>query len=44
MMGGYTVAWSNVLTGAQLDLEAFKGEVDRALAFVQKEQAAHPAH
>jgi AhpD family alkylhydroperoxidase len=44
MMSGYTTAWSNVLTGAQLDLDAFKGEVDRALAFVQKEAAAHPPH
>lgn len=35
-MGGLTVFFSNSLTGAQLDLEQFKREVDRGLAHAVK--------
>lgn len=30
-MGGLTVLWSNALTGAQVDIDRFRKEVDRAL-------------
>lgn len=30
-MGGLTVLWSNALTGAQVDIDRFRQEVDRAL-------------
>ena len=42
-MGGHTVQMSNVLTGAQLDLEAFKREVDRAIANIKDKGASAPA-
>jgi AhpD family alkylhydroperoxidase len=39
-MGGYTALFSNTLTGMQTDLDEFKEEVDRAVAFMTA--GAHP--
>ncbi len=33
-MGGFTVQFSNSLTGMQVDLDEFKEEVDRAVSFM----------
>lgn len=42
-MGGLTVLWSNAVTGAQIDLDHFRGEVDRALEHVGRSQPAQTA-
>jgi AhpD family alkylhydroperoxidase len=34
-MGGLTVAWSNTITGAQVDLDTFERDVDRALDYLR---------
>lgn len=44
-MGGFTVQFSNVLTGMQYDLDKFRGEVDRGIQFMkQHEGTAAPKH
>ena len=44
-MGGFTVQFSNVLTGMQYDLDKFRGEVDRGMQFMkQHEGTAAPKH
>jgi AhpD family alkylhydroperoxidase len=39
-MGGFTVQMSNSLTGAQVDYESFRQEVDRAMQHVRSRHAA----
>lgn len=41
-MGGLTVLWSNCLSGAQIDLDRFHQEVDRALEHIAQTQPSRP--
>lgn len=42
-MGGYTVQFSNALTGMQIDLPSFKRDVDRAVQFMKQSGQRAPA-
>jgi AhpD family alkylhydroperoxidase len=43
-MGGFTVAMSNALNGAEYDLNKFHGEVDRALKHIESHAPQPHAH
>jgi AhpD family alkylhydroperoxidase len=41
-VGGLTALYSNTITGAQVDFEGFRREVDRAIEYVVSKQAEQP--